>query len=165
MGLCVLGVAMRQARAADFRSYLVDDILVKVDRASMLASLEVRAPFLDHRIIEFAFARLPDRLTATSRVGKLLPRRLAGRLLPPELVLAGKRGFSPPLSSWFKGEWGGYLDVVVADSDPQLFSRPVIESLISGERRGLWNAQRLFAVLMFELWRREYRIDTTPAAA
>ena len=94
---------MQRAMAMDFRSYLVDDILVKVDRASMLTSLEVRAPFLDSRIIEFAFGNVPDHLRAWKGQRKVILRKLARRLLPPTLDITRKRGFSIPLHTWFGG--------------------------------------------------------------
>ena len=98
-----------RATRMDFENYLAEDILVKVDRASMLNSLEVRAPLLDYRIIEFAFGRVPDRLRATSTERKILLKMLARRLLPAALDIQRKQGFSLPLNRWFKGEWGDYL--------------------------------------------------------
>jgi asparagine synthase (glutamine-hydrolysing) len=148
---------LRQSTTLDFHTYLVDDILVKVDRASMLCSLEVRAPFLDPGIIEFAFGRVPDRLRATALERKALPRLLARRLLPPALDLDRKHGFSLPLHQWFKGDWGHYIEEVVTSGDP-LFDRRVVRQLIAGQRRGFSNTHRLFALAMIELWRREYRV-------
>jgi asparagine synthase (glutamine-hydrolysing) len=153
------GTPLQQATATDFRSYLVDDILAKVDRASMLSSLEVRAPWLDPGLIELAFAWVPDRLRATARERKILPRRLAARVLPPSLDLTRKQGFSLPLGAWFKGEWGSFFRDVLADGEPSIFSRVVIDRLFGGQRRGRSNTQRLFALAMFELWRREYRVS------
>jgi asparagine synthase (glutamine-hydrolysing) len=149
---------LQQATRLDFGTYLVDDILVKVDRASMLTSLEVRAPWLDHRCIEFAFGRVPDALRATAHERKRLPRVLAQRLLPPQLDLSRKQGFSLPLQAWFKGSWGAYVEEVLREADAGIFDRRVIHSLLAGQRRGLGNTPRLFALVMFELWRREYRI-------
>ena len=149
---------LQQATAVDFQTYLVDDILVKVDRASMLAPLEVRAPWLDPRIIEFAF-RLPDHFRATSRERKVLPRALASRLLPRSFDLNRKQGFSLPLDTWFKGDWGRYVEEVLREADPSLFQRDFIADLIAAQRRGLANTQRLFALTMFELWRRYYRVS------
>ena len=149
---------LRQATEADFKSTMVDAYLVKVDRASMLASLEVRAPWLDHRIVEFAFGRVPDALRATETERKILPRLLAQRLLPSTLDLTRKQGFSMPLATWFQGEWGSYIEDVLSQADSHLFDPTVIQSLIVGQRRGLANTARLFALTMFELWRREYRV-------
>jgi asparagine synthase (glutamine-hydrolysing) len=147
-----------RSTAVDFSGYMTDDILVKVDRASMLTSLEVRAPWLDHRIIEFAFGRVPDRLRATATERKILPRRLAARLLPPELDLNRKQGFSIPLHRWFKGPWGRMFESVLAEADPALFNRRTIHQLIVSQRKGFANTNRLFALTLFELWRREYAV-------
>jgi asparagine synthase (glutamine-hydrolysing) len=158
--LCRPGQSVLQAATTiDFSTYLVDDILVKIDRASMLASLEVRAPWLDHRLIEFAFSRVPDELRATMRERKILPRRLAARLLPDGLDLGRKQGFSLPLSSWLQGQWGRYVERVLADADPRIFDPATVRELIDGQQRGYSNAHRLFALVMFELWRREYRVS------
>ena len=151
--------ALQQATIADFRSYLVDDILVKVDRASMLAGLEVRAPWLDPGLIAFAFGAVPDRLRATAAERKVLPRALAARLLPPAFDLTRKQGFSLPLDAWFKGEWGATLTSVLADAPPALFDRRAVQRLLAHQRRGLPNTQRLFALAIFELWRREYQVS------
>jgi asparagine synthase (glutamine-hydrolysing) len=157
--------ALRQSTALDFKTYLVDDILVKVDRASMLCSLEVRAPFLDPRLIDLAFRRVPDRLRATATERKTLPRRLAERLLPPTLDLTRKQGFSLPLASWFKGDWGRYIESVLAEVPGGLFDRRTVQRLIAGQRNGLSNSHRLFTLTLFELWRREYAIAVPDGAA
>jgi asparagine synthase (glutamine-hydrolysing) len=158
-GLCVPEYTLvRQATEADFRTTMGDNYLVKVDRASMLNALEVRAPWLDYRIIEFAFGRVPDTLRVMETERKILPRRLAQRLLPPALDLRRKQGFSLPLMRWFKGAWGAYVESVLREADPQLFDQRMIQSLITGQHRGYANTARLFALTMFELWRREYRV-------
>jgi asparagine synthase (glutamine-hydrolysing) len=149
--------AVQRAMAMDFRSYMVDDILVKVDRASMLTSLEVRAPLLDPRIIEFAFGRVPDRLRAWKGQRKVLLRKLARRVLPPDLDITRKQGFSIPLGAWFRGNWGTFMRDVLNTADPALFNRDAVKSLISGQDLGLSNSHRLFALVILELWRREYR--------
>jgi asparagine synthase (glutamine-hydrolysing) len=155
---------LQQTTALDFRSYLVDDILVKVDRASMLCSLEVRAPFLDQRIIEFAFRDVPDHLRATRFERKILLRKLAARLLPQSLDLERKQGFSLPLRKWFTGDWGRYMKDVLTSEDT-IFDRHVVMQLFTAQRAGFTNMHRLFALTVFELWRREYRINTITGAA
>ena len=149
----------QNASRTDFRITMVDDYLVKSDRACMLHSLELRAPFLDHRLIEFAFGQVPDSLRATSNERKILLRRLAKRLLPPTLDIKRKQGFSLPLAAWFKGEWGAFITEVLREADPAIFDKKVIANLIKGQHWGLANSNRLFALAMFELWRREYRVD------
>jgi asparagine synthase (glutamine-hydrolysing) len=124
----------------------------------MLCALEVRAPFLDARLIEFAFARVPDRLRATANERKILPRRLAARLLPAGLDLTRKQGFSIPLAKWFKGDWGRFIEDVLTSREADLFDRQMVRQLLAGQRTGLSNTPRLFALTMIELWRREYRV-------
>jgi asparagine synthase (glutamine-hydrolysing) len=145
--------------AADFLTYLPEDILVKVDRASMLASLEVRAPFLDYRVIEFAFGRVPDHLRATASERKILLKKLAKRLLPPALDINRKQGFSIPLDTWFKGPWGDYLADTLKSAPKGLYDPGVIRELLANQRRGLPNGQRIFNLAILELWRREYDVQ------
>jgi asparagine synthase (glutamine-hydrolysing) len=148
----------RRAMVGDFRRYLPDDVLVKVDRAGMLASLEVRAPFLDHRVADFALGSVPDAALAQGWQRKILLRRLGRRLLPASFDVARKQGFSVPLARWLRGPWGSFVTAVLSDADPRLFDRRVLHSLLQWQRRGLDNAKRLFALTLFELWRREYAI-------
>jgi len=144
------------AMAADFRSYLPEDILVKVDRASMLCSLEVRAPFLDRRIIEFAFARVPNRLRVTRGERKILLRSLARRLLPPELDIDRKQGFTIPTAEWLT------QPVLAAWRDD---CREQIRAVLSDEaaarlmkQKSLASEHGLYAAMMLTSWMREYRI-------
>jgi asparagine synthase (glutamine-hydrolysing) len=149
---------LQRSTGIDFSTYMVDDVLVKVDRASMLTSLEVRAPFLDHRVIEFAFSKVPDVLRATKRDRKILLRRLGARLLPPALDLKRKQGFSIPVDAWFRGEWNGLLrdethfdSVLVSNAALQRYSRALNEGRMVGDR--------LFALILLRLWERSYSIS------
>jgi asparagine synthase (glutamine-hydrolysing) len=147
------------AMAADFRSYLPEDILVKVDRASMLCSLEVRAPFLDRRVVEFAYGRVPNRLRVTPRERKILLKRLATRLLPPELDIDRKQGFTIPISKWVTAE------ILQAWRDD---CREQIQSVLSDSavarlmrrRENVAAEHGLYAVMMLTSWMRHYRIST-----
>ena len=143
----------------DFTTYLPDDILSKVDRASMAVSLELRAPFLDQHIVEFAFGRIPAYLKANSVKRKILPRLLAKKLLPPALDINRKQGFSLPLDSWLKSEWGAFVKEIFSDADENIFSQNEMKKLLANQRRGFSNTSRIFAITMFELWRREYKIE------
>jgi asparagine synthase (glutamine-hydrolysing) len=148
---------VQRSMAMDFRSYLVDDILVKVDRASMLTSLEVRAPLLDPRIIEFAYGIVPDNFRAWHGQRKVLLRKLARRVLPAEMDVTRKQGFSIPLDNWIRGDWGRYMREVLREADPSLFDQETIQTLIRNQERGYGNTHRIFTLTIFELWRREYR--------
>jgi asparagine synthase (glutamine-hydrolysing) len=155
------GTLLQRATRADFQLYLCEDILVKVDRASMLNSLELRAPFLDPSVIEFAFTHVPDPLKATPRNLKVLPKALCKRLLPKEFDLQRKQGFSIPMAQWLQGEFGTFCRTILSQADESLFNRRFLLSMLHGERRIRANAERLFAVVLFELWRREYRVRTS----
>ena len=148
---------LQRATRTDFVSYLPEDLLVKVDRASMLSSLEVRAPFLDYRIIEFAFSKVPSHLKATIRKKKILLKGLAQRVLPQGFDLIRKQGFAIPLKAWLeRGAFRTLFNEVLRD--PQCsFDRQAIEGLLGGQEKGCSNGERLFAIVLFELWRREYK--------
>jgi asparagine synthase (glutamine-hydrolysing) len=159
-GLCAPGMTLlQQATRVDLQTTLVDGYLVKVDRASMLSSLEVRCPWLSHPLVEFAFGRVPDDLKVGRRGRKILPRRLAARLLPSGLDLERKQGLTMPLDRWLRTGGAAGLEAVLREADPSLFDPRVIGELLDLQRRGYRNAQRLFAVAVFELWRREYRVE------
>lgn len=156
-GMPVGGDLLRRAALGDFENYLPEDILVKVDRASMLNSLEVRAPMLDVRVIEFAFGRVPSRLKATPIERKILLKKLAKRVLPPAFDTHRKQGFSIPLDSWLRSSpWQEYFRDVLLDNRQVLLDRGTIRRLLDGQLRGRSNGERLFGLVMFELWRREY---------
>ncbi len=147
---------LQLATRRDFANYLAEDILVKVDRASMLNSLEVRAPFLDYRLIEFAFGKVPSNLKTTAQDKKILLKLLAARVLPPQFDRNRKQGFSIPLSKWLKaGTFRDLFHDVLLDSE-SIFNRRMIRRLLKGQNHYYNNAERLFGLLMFELWRREY---------
>lgn len=147
---------LQRATRMDFQNYLAEDLLVKVDRASMLNSLEMRAPLLDHRLIEFAFGRVPGALRATSASRKVLLKALTARVLPPQFDRSRKQGFSIPLASWLRaGPWRDYFREVLLGSQDTLFDPQVSSELLRASAR---NGERLFALVLFELWRREYRV-------
>lgn len=144
----------------DFRNYLAEDILVKVDRASMLASLETRAPFLDHRIIELAFRHVPSRLKATPGEGKWLLKQLTRRALPEGFDRNRKQGFSIPLADWLReGSFRNLFHDVLLDGQAQWLDRPFVASLLDSLDKGRAVADRLFCLVILELWRRDYRVS------
>ena len=147
-----------RAMACDFQAYMCDDILVKVDRASMLASLEVRAPLLDRSIIEFAFGRLsPDQRVGGGERKRLL-RRVAKRRLPGWFDNARKQGFSIPLAQWLRGPWAPLIRDLGESRDGGLLDARAVRRVLGagGVRDNL--AGEVYQVAMLELWRRHYRI-------
>jgi asparagine synthase (glutamine-hydrolysing) len=145
-------------RLLDMLTYLPDDILTKVDRASMAVGLEVRVPLIDHRVVEFVWRLPTDRLIA-GRKGKRPLRAALDRYVPRALVERPKMGFGIPLGEWLRGplrSWAEDLLSPAALSDG-LFNaaavRACFEDCLSGrgkETRALW------AVLQFQAWRRAY---------
>jgi asparagine synthase (glutamine-hydrolysing) len=149
---------LQRATRMDFQDYLAEDILVKVDRASMMNSLEVRAPMLDYRLIEFAFAKVPSHLKATPHDKKILLKRLTARVLPPDFDRQRKQGFSIPLAEWLRaGPFRELFHQVLLD-EQCLFDRDAVSGLLKGQDLGRSNGERLFALVLFELWRREFGI-------
>jgi asparagine synthase (glutamine-hydrolysing) len=140
----------------DTLGYLPDDILVKLDRATMAVSLEGRTPFLDHRVVEFSW-RIPLSLKIRNGRGKWLLRRLLAQYLPEALIERPKMGFGVPIGDWLRGElrsWAeGLLDPHRLEQAGYLEPGPVRamwREHLSGRRN--WQYQ-LWPVLMFEAWR------------
>jgi asparagine synthase (glutamine-hydrolysing) len=138
---------------------LTGDMLVKVDRMSMAASLEVRSPMLDHELAALA-AKIPHRWKLEGGRGKRILLKALGDRLPPELLTRPKRGFGVPLSVWFRGPlrqllWdhlNGKRFLERGLVRPK-FMRTLLEEHDSGRRN---NAHWLWTLLMLELWFREW---------
>ncbi|WP_310571331.1 asparagine synthase (glutamine-hydrolyzing) [Gemmatimonas sp.] len=149
--------ALQRATALDFSTYMVDDVLVKVDRSSMLSSLEVRAPLLDIDVIEFAFSRVPDSLKADRSNRKLILRRLGEQLLPKRLDLTRKQGFSVPMDSWMKHEWRDQLDGAQAQTHG-LISPAAFKTYRGRLDAGLPIGERLYSLLFIQLWSERFAV-------
>ena len=144
----------------DFNNYLPEDILVKVDRASMLNSLELRSPLLDFRVIEFAYGNIPSNLKTTNSERKILLKKLASKILPSGFDYQRKQGFSIPLDYWLKSPvWLNFFKDILLDKNQQLFDHKTINRIFKMQEKGISNGERLFGLVLFELWRREYNIS------
>ena len=143
-----------RATRSDFLTYLVEDILVKVDRASMMNSLEIRAPFLDYRIIEFAFSDIPSFLKVDGTHKKIFLQRYARNILPQNFIYGRKQGFSVPLSSWLKeGPFRDFFyDILLAKES--IFNKDEIIKTLNANDKGKNNSEKIFGLAMFELWRK-----------
>ncbi|HWA74828.1 MAG TPA: asparagine synthase (glutamine-hydrolyzing) [Polyangiaceae bacterium] len=139
----------------DLVTYLPDDILVKVDRASMGVSLEAREPLLDHRLVEFAW-RLPMAMKSRHGVGKWLLRRVLDRYVPRDLVERPKTGFGLPIDSWLRGplrEWANaLLDRRRLEAGGFFRPEPIQEAWARHQSGRSQEHHRLWAVLMFQAW-------------
>ncbi len=150
---------VQRSTRMDFENYLADDLLVKVDRTSMLNSLEIRSPMLDRELVEFAFGRVPSHLKVSDGNKKILLKKLAARILPPQFDRHRKQGFSIPLGDWLAR--GPYRDLFhdVLHDPSCIFDRSTVTDLLRGQDKGRYNGERLFALVQFELWRRQYNVS------
>ncbi len=142
----------------DFHSYLPDDILTKVDRMSMYHSLEVRGPFLDYRLMEFA-ARLPVDFKIRENETKWLLKRAFGGSLPASILEQRKRGFSVPLATWLRRELRPLLEDVAGD--PTLLDSGIVQTrevrrLMAEHDSGVRDRSvELWRIIMFGIWYRQ----------
>ena len=138
----------------DFQVQLPDAYLTKVDVASMAASLEVRAPFLEQRVLELSWG-LPDKMKLKRGRGKWLLKKIASRHVPPEVIYRPKMGFGMPLNEWFRGELGealeGFMRQSLAAEAGWIRRGPVMRCL-NEHRAGKNNAARLWLILWLEQW-------------
>lgn len=139
----------------DYIGYLADDILVKVDRASMAVSLESRSPLLDQRVLDFAWT-LPREFLFDGKNGKLVLKDLLIRHVPRELIDRPKRGFSVPVKEWITGElreWAEDLVSVRTLEDQGIFDTRAVRTVWSQHLRGWANhSELMWAILMFQTW-------------
>jgi asparagine synthase (glutamine-hydrolysing) len=146
---------MERAMRYDFKGFLPENILTKVDRSSMLSSVEVRSPFLSKGILEFAMEEVnPD----LKRRKKIL-RQLAQRKLPHFINTQRKQGFIPPLEFWMKEKkWQEFInDNLYADGS--IFSKPMLANLMNREGKQFFNKRRVFTLLMVQLWMKSYKVS------
>ncbi len=142
----------------DMKTYLVGDILTKVDRASMAHALEVRVPILDHQLVDW-ISGLPPEMKLRGREGKYLFKKALEPLLPKEILYRPKMGFALPLASWFRGPLrervrDGILGSAMADSG--LFKRQYLEKLVNQHQSGVRDySAPLWTLLMFESFLRK----------
>jgi asparagine synthase (glutamine-hydrolysing) len=144
----------------DTKTYLPGDILTKVDRMSMAASLEVRAPILDHHVVEWA-ARLPENLKFRDGRGKYLLRKLAARVgVPQEVLNRPKQGFALPLVHWMRGELKDDLLPILLEARTLgrgYFNPKAVRGLLEEHRRGRRDhSAQIWVLLIFELWHRNF---------
>lgn len=153
-----------QMMLLDLRTYLPDDILTKVDRASMAVGLEARVPLLDHRIVGFAWS-LPQELKIRGGVTKWVLRQVLYRHVPRALVERPKTGFGIPIGGWLRGPLRPWAEALL-DPDrmrEEGFLRPEpIQALWRAHQQGRLNAEHLlWSVLMFQSWLERARPDTS----
>jgi asparagine synthase (glutamine-hydrolysing) len=154
----------------DVKTYLLDDILTKVDRMSMAVSLEARDPLLDHKLLEFA-ATVPSSLKLKNGRSKYLLRRVLERKLPKAIVDRPKQGFEAPVGEWLRGPLAPMVDDLILDGRLRgrgIFDDQAITRLWQQHRSGVRDHRhRLWSLVMLELWFRRFAdtpVSSTSAA-
>ena len=152
------GTVLDQMRAMDVATYLPNDLLVKVDIASMSQSLEVRSPFLDQEVLELA-ARIPGNCLIRRRTTKWLLRQIAYRLVPRQLIDRPKAGFGIPRAAWLRGPFReATRDLLLDDTARQRgwFNQATISRLFDDHDSGVNRDLYLWPLLMVEVWARRW---------
>jgi asparagine synthase (glutamine-hydrolysing) len=141
----------------DIKTYLPDDILAKVDRASMAVSLEVRAPLLDHQLME-RVAAIPSSLKLRGRTGKYIFKKALAPLLPPETLYRNKQGFAVPLAQWFRGELRDLTYETIFSSNDGILDLAYLRKVWQQHQKGVYDrSAHLWAVLMFRKWQQTFQ--------
>ncbi|MGZ3678985.1 MAG: asparagine synthase (glutamine-hydrolyzing) [Ktedonobacterales bacterium] len=156
---------MAQMQYVDIQMYLPDDILVKVDKASMLNSLETRAPMLDQNLVEYVWSLPPAVRTPHGQLKHLL-KKIAGDMLPREILMRRKWGFSIPADRWLRGELAEYATDTLLSTrarDRGIFRQAFIRDLLRSHARSglIQHGSMIWALLCLELWFQVY-LDAAP---
>jgi asparagine synthase (glutamine-hydrolysing) len=156
---CASADPMDRALYTDARTYMIDDVLTKVDRMSMAVSLEAREPLLDHKLLEFA-ARVPMALKLKNGRSKYLLRRVLERRVPRSILERKKRGFEAPIGEWLRGPLAAMTHELLLDGrlrDRGIFETAEVSRLWSEHRDGRADHRhRLWQLIMLELWFRTF---------
>jgi asparagine synthase (glutamine-hydrolysing) len=150
---------LSRVQYVDIKTYLTDDILVKVDRASMAVSLEVRSPLLDHKFMELA-ASIPASLKLRGSNGKYIFKRALESVLPRSTLNREKMGFAVPLARWFRRELKEMAyDVIVGSKADDLLQQNTVARIWAEHQGGFRDrSTELWTLLMFRLWQRQFLI-------
>ena len=144
----------------NFKTYLLDDLNVKMDRMSMAHGLETRSPFLDTALVEFG-ASLPDRLRMRLGKGKLLLRRAMKGILPESILERGKMGFGAPLGAWFRSDLGPFVNDRLLDPGSPIYDylqkAPVARLVADHMAETADLSPRIWSLLTLESWLRQER--------
>jgi asparagine synthase (glutamine-hydrolysing) len=136
----------------DIKTYLPDDILTKVDRASMAVSLEVRAPLLDHQLMELV-AGMPSSMKLRGRTGKYLLKKAMERILPHEILYRRKQGFAIPLDRWFRNELKDLAYESLFRGNEGILDVGFVNKIWQQHQSGHYDrSAHLWSILMFRRW-------------
>ena len=135
-------------------------MLVKMDRASMANSLEIRAPFLDKKLIEYAFYDVPSAYKVSNKNQKILLKKLAEKILPQTFDVNRKQGFAIPLANFLIEEkWKDYFLQTISDSDSNFINKNNCIKMMRDEVKIYQNAGRLFGLIFFIHWSKRFKLN------
>ena len=142
---------------ADIKTYL-HDLLMKQDQMSMATSVESRVPFLDHKLVEFT-AKMPDTMKLRGGTTKYVLRESMKGILPEKILSRSKMGFPVPIGSWFRGQFKSVIDEYVLGEralSRGIFVPEFVRNLVSLHQAGEDHSERLWALVNFEMWQRQF---------
>jgi asparagine synthase (glutamine-hydrolysing) len=142
----------------DTKTWLPDDLLVKADKITMANSVELRVPFLDHKILEFA-AGLPSSMKLRGVTTKYILKRAFAKIVPQEILDRKKTGFPVPYGAWMKGELRSFVEDVVLSPTAQsrgYFNKEGIEKMLSAHMSKGSYPKEVFSLAVLELWHRAF---------
>ena len=148
---------LSQMLYVDTKTWLVDDLLVKADKMTMAASVELRVPFLDHRLVEAAM-ELPSAYKINGNEGKFIIKKMAQSFLPDEIVLRKKMGFPVPTRDWFRGELMLQIDNILSNLKRAAWFRPnALDTLVAAHKADSEDLSKiLMTLLVFNFWSKRY---------
>jgi asparagine synthase (glutamine-hydrolysing) len=153
---------------ADTKVWLPEDLLLKADKMTMATAVELRVPFLDHKLVEY-IAGLPDDAKVRGNQGKWILRQAMGSVLPPSILNRKKKGFPIPAETWFRFELRDFVrDTLLARNSAcrEFFDPQAIEEIIASQERGrLSGHQEVWSLLVFESWHKQFIEEFVPAHA
>jgi asparagine synthase (glutamine-hydrolysing) len=151
-----------QVQYFDVKSLLPNDFCMKADKMTAAHAVEARVPFLDHRLVEFAF-KIPTKFKLGNYQGKLVLKQTFKDLLPKQIIKRPKHGFDTPMDHWFKGPLKDRLGGLLDERDHGYYNKEYVKKLLEGFQKSgtnykenFFNAQKLWSVLMFELWHERF---------
>ncbi len=148
-----------RAQYIDIKTYMSEDILVKVDRMSMAHSLEVRAPLLDHKVMEFA-ASIPSSLKLNKKESKYILKKMNENRLPHDILYRKKQGFRVPLSRWLREDLKNYIQDTIFSNKSGIYeylNQSYVKAMWESHLKGINDySSQIWNIFMFELWRRQF---------
>ena len=151
--------ATTRAQYVDIKTYISEDILVKVDRMSMAHSLEVRSPLLDHKIIEYA-GLLPSSLKLRGMESKYILKKIVEDRLPKKILYRKKQGFCVPLAGWLRGDLKEFAGSTILPKSAKIYeylNRGYVHKLWERHQKGRQDySNKLWNLIMLELWHRRF---------